>query len=370
MFKGPFLLCLGLLAVLGFAFASTSGPATVDRSWVLEQLAAKVASTPAATIHYEQFRFTTTADAWQQLKNILVSGEAAADENLLHGVRSWLRGVHPFPLEAWNGVLAYGGERWHLQRERKGEDTTGLALGEPPPGASKPALTRSERVHVGTADQIRIVDNRVVIRSAPRPQWPLLELDLSLGPWEEALHSPQLPTQRIDAYRHDNLTTLRYSNTRLDGGQSTAEYVFDSARSWAPVAFSIAVNGNIAEERFFAYSGSSHRPTITVQARYRAEGHVHVALHLINSWHDVLEPGALVPRLPPMRFEISETSEGRAAQFVLPPFMDDVEPGNRLPTAIAEILNDWATTNSNADFNTDRIVDLKDVFHVIDEMPR
>src|SRR5688572_8523556 len=186
-------------------------------------------------------------------------------------------------------------------------DTTMAALISTIPGnLTIPDLIQSEKIRFDGTTRIAVRDDRVVFVDSESYDWPLLHMDITYGPWQQAIDAEPVPDQEIEVtYQNDRwqiTTTDDFDGTLV---QTICE--FDAALGWAPFNSRMLRDGVIVEERIFGYQSTalpSVRPSVAPRAQLQANGMIRLTLHLIDSWNPAVDANELDLRIPPMRLQI------------------------------------------------------------------
>jgi hypothetical protein len=379
---------VGLVGLIG---ASGRAPAAdTDRAFttVTGMLAARASSTPEGRIEYRNHRWVTTIDRYTALREPFIESHRhpLGSGQLLEQLRHFVQAEPITSLTTSSGTIAFDHARLRFTRrieqrpmapdlilsERAAEagasyvrdDVQSQDILYAPPTLSE--VRNHEIMHIGDAPQ--------------RPPFRLMHLDLSLGPWAEALRpGANVPGQFISTVMSWGEWCLTYTNHSDSERTSFASYYFSPRLDMAPTRAGLVAGEKLQREDLYGYEvrgGAVQRPAAVSHARFKPDGAVRVDLWLIARWDDAVVASDLELDVPDRLFVIDESGGGPRAYyrdgvdvmgFERQRFL--IEPCSiPIADAVNALLDEWGERISPYDLNRDMTVDHADLFALIDAL--
>ena len=229
---------VAIAAVLIHHHIENTRPESVDYRVIAEELVARRGSFVTGTVEYRKYDFVFSKDACTELATMLASTHQVGRPSLRADVSVWLDSQLPDSVAAWAGRCAFDGDIWMDQKQRiEGVDTTLQMLhelAEANNAQPMPIVNHVLRQCDGQVITI-IEDGSVVFTRVPSDHvHPMMPLDISLAPWEDAIElGANVPGQEILAEIDGGRRTIRYQT--VDDDPIVTDYVFDAMREFAPL---------------------------------------------------------------------------------------------------------------------------------------
>lgn len=351
-----------------------SAVAPTDLGFIIQHLADRSETLGRTKVRYRHTRLSTDILAWSSLRDHLLASHLSAHEDPRPWVESWIAATPTAVRECWDaetatGTSATGVRLSRTRRNRVAEfDTVFQSLDAIAQGVAVNRPPVEQILWAAGEMRVTVNDRRWVIQSvSPAQNFPLIALDPTLGPWHDALANPTIPGQSLVGEVDGSRYSLVYGSTLTGGTHSSARYEFDQERGWSPLRVVMAEDGLIKEDRIYAYQDNelaSIRPIVIAHMEEKNSQAI-ISIFIVESWIEATVNNDFALRIPPMRFEtLIDINLQSTGHFVLPAYLSEVEPSQRLQVAVMYIFDHWGTNTDDADFTADGIVDAQDLQYV------
>jgi hypothetical protein len=346
------------------------GAAEIDYRGVAQKLVARHAASMTGQVRYRVYDCVTAPGDFDELHQIVSASHRheVGRLKLSTGVAEWLaprlRGEHA----AWSGTCAFMAEGWVDRKQRihpvGGQGSRQVVSRD---GVRSVAPPQDVVVYSDWQTQTTIEDWRVVlVRNASSGIHPMMRMDVTLGPWEQAVPgSVVVEGQEIHATEDQELASIVYVNTMADSWHTT-RYSFARSLDWGPTFVDSYDADGFTQRLVFGYGADAisaiSRPVVAVRGVRRLDQSVRITLWMIDEWRDECDLDTIRLRKPPVHLEVDWTADTSGPIATFRDLEDvGVSPCLRFPAAIARIASSWGSNDEGADFDGDGIVTGADV---------
>lgn len=274
--------------------------------------------------------------------------------------------------EAWSGICAFRPDQWQDQKHRiPGVDTAASSMQSLAAAAGVIAAPLTNEVvrHSDGVVETTVEDGLTLYRKpVPAIVHPLVPLDISLAPWQDAIDlGATVKGQEIHGYADGEMHSITYANSLADGSWLATDYSFDANLDWAPRHVRSYDEEGTLVRIVFGYAPTAPeelmRPRAVAKGVVLEGGNVDATVWVIDEWDESCDPALVELREPALYLELDFMTDPYTPTATVrePDYLIGIEPCSRLQMAIDNVIEAYGTDDRETDYNYDGIVDWDDI---------
>jgi hypothetical protein len=307
------------------------------------------------------------ADSFRHSSLEVLSVQCAADQPILDKLQSLVRNQSAFAdnatesrledilgapsvrgLEAFRGTISLNGTE-EFSKWVRDEKAFGIPSIQMRKAISDSVVTR---VFQDETEAVLIDNNSLLLYPPDRPSYiaRLMDIDISLGPWEMMVRSAPLPGQQITVTNQGGLALIEYRTVHA-AADNIVRYSFDPAKSFAPIQVLGTKESNQQDKSvtttlaYYFHSQDDlplHPITASVIAHRMRDGEFAIQCFLVKSWL----PRQAGLKLPTLRLPSSFRLED--FRFGSVPLIKSIQPGEMTGRTVEDLMSvsDYGTGNN------------------------